>query len=108
MILGSTSTVIHNVKQRLLRNRPGSALRPLARKITKRIHSSKPASLNRPIAESEPDMQNSLHNQHFVSVSNLPAGDNKAPMMTMSLASDPEPDYELACLGKPVCWSVAC
>ena len=51
-ILGSTSTVIHSVKQRLLRNRPGSALRPLAtscaRKITKRIHSSKPASLNRP------------------------------------------------------------
>ena len=37
------------MKQRLLRNRPGSVLRPLARKITKRIHSSKPASLNRPI-----------------------------------------------------------
>ena len=28
-ILGSTSTVIHSVKQRLLRNRPGSSLRPL-------------------------------------------------------------------------------
>ena len=49
-ILSSTSTVIHSVKQRLLRNRPGSALRPLTRKITNRIHSSKPASLNRPIA----------------------------------------------------------
>ena len=49
MILGSTSTVIHSVKQRLLRNLSGSALRPLAQKITKRIHSSKPASLHRPI-----------------------------------------------------------
>ena len=34
-ILGSTSTVIHNVKQRLLRNRPGSALRPLATSCAK-------------------------------------------------------------------------
>ena len=40
------------MKQRLLRNRPGSALRLsqlLSQKITKRIHSSKPVSLNRPI-----------------------------------------------------------
>ena len=29
-MLGSTSIVTHSVKQRLLRNRPGSALRPLA------------------------------------------------------------------------------
>ena len=29
VILGSTVTVIHSVKQCLLRNRPGSALRPL-------------------------------------------------------------------------------
>ena len=29
MLRDSTSIVIHNVKQRLLRNRPGSALRPL-------------------------------------------------------------------------------
>ena len=34
-ILGSTSTVIHSVKQRLLRNRPGSALRPLATSCAK-------------------------------------------------------------------------
>ena len=49
--IGSVS-VIHSVKQRLLRNRPGSALRPLATSCAKdynRIHSSKPASLNRPI-----------------------------------------------------------
>ena len=63
-ILGLTSTVIHSVKQRLLRNWPGSVQRPLAtscakdynlsrllaRKSTKCIHSSKPASLHRPIA----------------------------------------------------------
>ena len=44
--LGSTSIVIHSVKQRLLRNRPGRdvMLRPLAWKITKGIHSCKPAS----------------------------------------------------------------
>ena len=34
-ILVSTSTVIHSVKQRLLRNRPGSALRPLATSLLK-------------------------------------------------------------------------
>ena len=34
-ILGSISTVIHSVKQRLLRNRPGSALRPLATSCAK-------------------------------------------------------------------------
>ena len=34
-ILGSTSIVIHSVKQRLLRNRPGSALRPLATSCAK-------------------------------------------------------------------------
>ena len=34
-ILGSTSTVTHSVKQRLLRNRPGSALRPLATSCAK-------------------------------------------------------------------------
>ena len=34
-ILGSTSTVIHSVKQRLLRNRRGSALRPLATSCAK-------------------------------------------------------------------------
>ena len=34
-ILGSTSTVIHSVKQRLLKNRPGSALRPLATSCAK-------------------------------------------------------------------------
>ena len=35
VILGSTSTFIHSVKQRLLRNRPGSALRPLATSCAK-------------------------------------------------------------------------
>ena len=44
---------IHSVNQHLLRNRPGSdscdLSRLLARKITKGIHSCKPASLNRPI-----------------------------------------------------------
>ena len=57
-ILGSASIVIHSVKQRLLRNRPGSDaatsrdfLRLLARKITKGIYSCKPASVNRPIAQ---------------------------------------------------------
>ena len=47
-ILGSTSTVINSVKQRLLRNRPGSALRPLATSCAeaKCLHSSKPALLN--------------------------------------------------------------
>ena len=35
MILGLTSTVIHRVKQRLLRNQPGSALQPLATSCTK-------------------------------------------------------------------------
>ena len=35
VILGSTSTVIHSMKQRLLRNRPGSALRPLATSCAK-------------------------------------------------------------------------
>ena len=34
-ILGSTSTVIHNVKPRLLRNRPGSALRLLSTSCAK-------------------------------------------------------------------------
>ena len=34
-ILGSTSTVIHNVKQHLLRNQPGSGLRPLATSYAK-------------------------------------------------------------------------
>ena len=34
-ILSLTSTVIHSVKQRLLRNRPGSALRPLATSCAK-------------------------------------------------------------------------
>ena len=34
-ILISSSTVIHSVKQRLLRNRPGSALRPLTTSFTK-------------------------------------------------------------------------
>ena len=34
-ILGSTSIVIHSVKQRLLRNRPGSALRPFATSCAK-------------------------------------------------------------------------
>ena len=37
------------MKQRLLRNWPGSALQLLAWKITKRIHCSKPGSLNCPI-----------------------------------------------------------
>ena len=46
-ILGSTFTVIHSVKQRPLRNRPGlkcAATSEVAWTITKRIHSSKPAS----------------------------------------------------------------
>ena len=48
-VLGSTSIVIHSVKQRLLRIRPGSDFsRLLARKITKGIHSCN--SLNRPVA----------------------------------------------------------
>ena len=52
-IIGSTSIVIHSAKQRLLRNRPGSDAATsrdisVARKITKGIHSCKPASLNRP------------------------------------------------------------
>ena len=34
-ILGSTSTVIHSVKQRLLKNRPRSALQPLATSCAK-------------------------------------------------------------------------
>ena len=50
-ILGLTSIVIHSVKQHLLRNQPGSdscdLLLLIARKITKGIHSCKPASLNR-------------------------------------------------------------
>ena len=53
-ILISTSTVIHSVKQRLLRNRLEvrcDLSRLLSRKITKRIHSSKPASLNRLIGD---------------------------------------------------------
>ena len=52
-ILGSTSIVIHSMKQCILRNWPGSGScdlsRLLVQKITKGIHSCKPASLNRPI-----------------------------------------------------------
>ena len=52
-VLGSASTVIHSVKQRLLRKRPGSGScdlsRLLAQKIMKGVHSCKPASLNCPI-----------------------------------------------------------
>ena len=52
-VLGSTSIVIHRVKQRLHRTGPGSGTRDfsrlLARKITKGIHSCIPASLNCPI-----------------------------------------------------------
>ena len=48
-VLDSASIVIHSVKQRLLRNRPGSDPRDLSRllaqRITKDIHSCKPASL---------------------------------------------------------------
>ena len=46
MILDSTSTVIHSVKQRLLRNRPGSALRPLVTSCAKdyKAHSLKQTS----------------------------------------------------------------
>ena len=54
-ILGSTSIVIHSVKQHLLRNQTGSdscdLLWLLAWKIAKGIHSCKPASLNRPIGK---------------------------------------------------------
>ena len=49
LILGSASSIIQSVNQRLLRNRPGSGCsdlsRLLARKIAKDIHSCKPASL---------------------------------------------------------------
>ena len=48
--LGSTFIVVHSVKQRLLRNR-----RLLARKITKGIHSCKPASLKLPVDNSKGD-----------------------------------------------------
>ena len=52
VILGSTSTVIHSVNHAYSEIGPEvrcDLSRLLARKITKRIHSSKPASLNRPI-----------------------------------------------------------
>ena len=46
-VLGSTSTAIHSVKQRLLRNRSGSALRPLASSCAKdyKAHSLQQTSL---------------------------------------------------------------
>ena len=58
-ILGSTSIIIHSMKQRLLKNWLRSDLSwLLARKITKGIHSCKPASLNRPV-QRELDMHRS-------------------------------------------------
>ena len=52
-IIGSTSIVIHSVKQHLLRNQPRSGScdlsRLLAWKITKGVHSCKPALLNCPM-----------------------------------------------------------
>ena len=54
VLLRNSRFNFHRYTQReATRNRPGSALRLLARKITKRIHSSKPASLNRPIVWEE-------------------------------------------------------
>ena len=60
-----------SVNQPLLRNRPGSGSydlsRLLARKITKSIHSCKPASLNRPIVH-----LNNHYHHHITYAFNIP------------------------------------
>ena len=69
-VLGSTSKFIHSLKQRLLRNRPGSdaatSLPLSARKITKGIHSCKPASLNRPVEYRYPHSSQNVMDLHIL------------------------------------------